>query len=519
MPDDTPKPEEPKNVAPEVKSETSKPVEPIEPRLAARHSRFQGNVSNLLSVLLVLGIYLMVNYLGFKYFERWDVSPSQLYALSSKTTEMLKRLPEPVTITTYFTQAEDNAPVLSQEITRLIEEYRAKGGDKIRARNLDPVNDFEEARSLARELNFGPEENLIIFEYQDRKQAVPESRIGVAQRNPFRQNEIRLVSFDGEAVFTSTIQSLVEGKPSVVYFLTGHGEMSLDDASSFDGAGKLKPFIERSNIELRSLNLLDTGKVPEDADAIVVIGPRQSLANFEVEAISRYLQANGKLLLAQAPDSTSGLESILPNYGMRLANDIVRAQVEVGGRRGLTGRILGVKFSDHPSEISLQGYNLPLNNARSIFRLPTPDGQLNNKVAPLLVTPESYWGETNLTDPSARFDASSDIPGPLMVAAAFDGGTVEDGEVEVAGTRIVLMGMTEFLANRFLTGVGLDFFLNSLDWMLEKKLAVGIAPKEPAEFPVAITPLQMRVIVGILCVIIPGLILFLGGILWYTRRN
>lgn len=490
-----------------------------EPWLAARQSRLRGNVQSLVSVMLVLAIYAMVNYLGFKYFDRWDVSPSKLYALSGKTTEMLRRLPEPVTITTYFTQSTESPALLSQEIIRLIEEYKAKGGGKIKARNIDPVKDFEEARALARELNFGPEENLVIFQYGDRKTAVPEERLGVVQRSPLRQQEARLISFDGEAVFTSTIQALVEGKPSVVYFLTGHGEMSLEDASSFDGAGKVKPFLKRDNIDLRELNMLEVGDIPEDADALVVIGPRQSLASFEVEAIAAYLERNGKLLLLQGPDTTSGLESILPQYGLRLANDIVRAQVDLGGRRGLTGQILGVQFSDHPAVRSLQGFNLPLNNARSIFRLPTPDGQLNNKVAPLMVTPKSYWGETNLQDPGARFDANADIPGPLMVAAAYDGGTVETGEVEVAGTRLVLVGVTEFLANRFLTGVGLDFFLNSLDWMLEKKLAVGIAPKEPTEFPIAITPLQMRVIAGILAVVIPVLVLFLGGILWYTRRN
>ncbi|MEM1058190.1 MAG: Gldg family protein [Verrucomicrobiota bacterium] len=536
-PASSPKPEEPAALEPkdapaesapakeseaEVKPAAKGPEvpeeEPVNSRLAARQSRFRGNLSNFVSVVLVLFIYLMVNFLGFKYYDRWDVSPSGLYNLSGKTEALLANLPGPVTITTFFTRSSENPSKLSAQIYKLIESYQGKGGSNIQVRILDPLHDHEEARSLARELNFGEDSNLVIFEYEGKKLAVPEDRMGAVQQSGFRPGDVRLVSFDGEAVFTSTIQSLVEGEASVVYFLAGHGELSLEDASSFAGVGKIRPMIERDNIQPRSLNLLETGDVPEDADALVVMGPRQSLAKFEVEAISRYLDANGKLYLMQAPDTTSGLEALLPRYGLRLANDVLRARANLGGQTRLISNVL-VNFSDHPSVVNLQKFNLELKNVRSIFLLPNSDGQPNPKVFPLLVAPEAYWGETNLADPAASFDPRSDTRGPLAVAAAYDGGKVADGEVEVAGTRLVVIGTTEFLANRSVTSAGLDFFLNTLDWMLEKELAVGIAPKAPAEFPIAISPLQMRVIVASVCVVVPLLVLLLGGILWYTRRN
>jgi len=505
-----------KTPVPEAKDGKGEP-EP-DTRLAARHARMRGNLHNLLTVVLTVGIYGMVIFLGYKYYDRWDVSPSGLYALSGKTTELLKNLPEPVTITTFFTRSTENPSKLSEQIIRLIEEYKAKGRDKILVRNIDPVRDHAEALELSRELNFGADANLVIFQYGDKKTAVPEDRLGTMQLSGFRPGEKRLTSFNGEAVFTSTIQQLVEGDANVVYFLTGHGELSLEDASTFAGVGKIKPMIERDNIVPRQLNLLQVGAVPEDADALVIMGPRQSLAKFEVEAISNYLDANGKLYLMQAPDTTSGLESLLPKYGMRLSNDVLRAHVRDRGRIGLTGDV-PVGFTDRKAVVNLQGLNLRLLNVRSIVLLPTRDGKPNPKVFPLIMAPDTFWGETNLADTAASYDPRSDHRGPLVVAAAYDGGKLEADEVEVAGTRVVVVGATGFLANQSVTDVGLDFFLNTLDWMVEKELALGISPKEPAQFPIAITPLQMRVIVAAVCVVIPALVLILGGILWYTRRN
>jgi len=54
-------------------------------------------------ILIVLALVL-INVLSEKYFVRLDFTEDRIYTLSNATKDILKALPEPVTVTAYFTR-------------------------------------------------------------------------------------------------------------------------------------------------------------------------------------------------------------------------------------------------------------------------------------------------------------------------------------------------------------------------------------------------------------------------------
>jgi hypothetical protein len=160
-----------------------------------------------------------------------------------------------------------------------------------------------------------------------------------------------------------------------------------------------------------------------------------------------------------------------------------------------------------------------MDNARSLALVNDPANPNVAKVVPLVKTPEGFWGETNLDDPKPQYDKATDITGPLTLAMAYDGGEIPGDGVKLVDTRLVVVGSSSFLANQYLDGSGLDFFLNTLNWEMQKDNAIGISPKSAQEFGLNISPLQKSTIFLLAILFAPGVAAVLGIAVWWSRRR
>lgn len=483
-------------------------------------SRRLGNFNLYFTV--ILGVFILggVNYLGFKHYWRKDFSLNKYFELSPKSIEVLKSLKEPVSITTFFLQS----PIQPQ-VDGLIQEYQFRGGDKIKVEKVDVAQNPERAEELAKKFKFTGQENLVIFEYQDRSKYVSEKDLAEFDMgNPMMGGggPKKVRAFKGEQQFTSAIQTLIEGKASKIYFTTGHGERDLSDTAA-SGIADLQTRIKGSNLDPHPLNLSQTGEVPTDADAVVIAGPRQPFNAVEVQAIAKYLAEKGKVMLFQDPTIVSGLEPILEQHGMKLQNNVIisKSMINLGGMVAATQDKIAIAetYADHPTVNFLKGYNFAIYGARSLQVLDQADPSVKSKVTSLVQTGAESWGETNFTEKKVAFDAATDLKGPLTVVAVYDGGEVPGEGVNVAGTRLVVVGSSLFMINRYLEGTSVDFITNALNWMTKKETVLGINPKIPQEYSLNLSPLQTRSVTGMALLVVPGVWLVIGILIWYRRRR
>jgi ABC-type uncharacterized transport system involved in gliding motility auxiliary subunit len=185
-------------------------------------------------------------------------------------------------------------------------------------------------------------------------------------------------------------------------------------------------------------------------------------------------------------------------------------------------------FSAQPitAKFASANYQLLVYDARSIT-LSDDKGAANAKTQFLLQSDADAWGwpakDAKVpTDPKQlTFNKATDIPGPMTVAAQYDGGDITDPKTSamMPATRIVAVGASKFLQNDTAEAVGANFFTNSVDWLVKKNAVLDIAPKKPQEYGVYLTPMQFRTVIWCALFFVPGAALIAGIFTWLSRRK
>jgi len=492
---------------------------------SARSSRHSAGLHSIVNLILAALILAMINYAAFKHYTHKDFSQSQFYTLSEKTKEVLKKLDSPITVYTFLN--EQNAGQ-ADEIANLLKEYQQAGGKNMTVEKIDPAYDITRAAELQKQLHFDGNDHLVIFKYKDRAPRF------VKQDDLFEINPMtgQVGAFKGEQQLTAAIIGLVEGKPSKVYFTEGHGEHSIQDTTSPQGFGLVGQSLKNENVETASLNLAQKGDVPADADAVVIAGPVIAFSAIEAEALDRYLQNNGKLLVLLDPYVTLGLDDLLKKYGLKYEDDLVLYRVATPTGSQMTVPLAAIYqggFSTHPITAKFAQANIQLliQDARSITLPPSDPTQPQPKTQFLLQTDADAWGWVSKsgappTDPKQlTFNKAADIPGPATLAAEYNGGTTTDPATKATmfATRIVAVGASKFLENDAAEPVGANFFTNSLDWLVKKDAVLDISPKKPQQYGVSLNPMSYRTVVWCAAFFIPGAALALGIFTWFSRRK
>ena len=108
--------------------------------------------------------------------------------------------------------------------------------------------------------------------------------------------------FRGEETLLKSILelSIPSRGRKVVYFTRGHGEASPEDLDPRDGNSVFRGLIEDRNIGVSTLDMGTLERMPDDALAIVISGPKAIFQDKEVAMIRNFLN-RGKGTFATCP--------------------------------------------------------------------------------------------------------------------------------------------------------------------------------------------------------------------------
>lgn len=327
----------------------------------------QAAAHTIVFALILLGILGMLNYIAYRHNWRVDISKNKAHALSEQTKKVVADLKQQVTVTGIVAPEAMGGP----RIRDILNEYRYLASKNLKVSLIDPKK-ASGARTL-QEL-FGDEDqkeqSVIVVKCGDREEKV----------HAYQPEII-------EEKLTSAILAVTTGEKPKIYFLTGHGEYSVDPEG---GAGDrsawsdVKTVLTDQQYEIKPLNLIGqiprtstleeltsggaagtgeskTGesakagessdqsgekkdtppavKIPDDCAALVVAGAKTALAPEEEQAIKDYLANNGHAVICidvgtgddvarekklTAPD----FNSILSAYQIRVGDEIVVEQIQ-----------------------------------------------------------------------------------------------------------------------------------------------------------------------------------------------
>lgn len=495
-------------------------------RKVIRISRFQIGLNVLLQLLIFTAIVLMVNYLSFRHFKRWDLSRDQKYALSSQTRNLLAGLKKPVRAVIFFSSAAEIAP----DVSALLREYEFASNKKFSTEVVDPFRSFTRASELQAKYKFGANENILILDYDGRSKFINATEMAEFETG---QVQPRLTAFTGEQAITSALVQLTEEKPSKIYLTAGHGEPALD-------AQELKVFkesLDRQNIEAAALRLLDVSSIPDDARSVIIVGPKYDFSELEMKLLADYWQKKGRIFVLLDPFAkTPRLADWLSQKGIAPQDDrVIRTatMLEVDPATGSpqlkTGTVTKAVFVVMDSQTALTndlvGLSKPLPGATASLTIDrSKETSEKVKLIPVLESAEGFWGETDNTgmgDRAPFFDRKKDRIGPLTLAAALEQGGVTDDRVKVETSRLVVVGNSEMLTNngyRDSDGVTVDLAMNAINWLLDREELVGIAPKVKQNTTLNLDEQQLGQIALAVMGIVPGIVALLGLVSWWQRR-
>jgi len=335
-----------------------------------------------LSVLVILGL---INFLGIRYHLRLDLTDSQLFTLSPQSRELVSNLPE--TIKVWLFSKDQNL-----QDRELLDNYQRQS-NKFKFEYLDP----QLKPGIAQK--FGVKDyGEVYLEFQNKRQLVQ------AINENERLSEIKL---------TNRLQQITSSTTAKVYFLQGHGEHPLTPSKGAISQA-IKALTDK-NFTASPLNLAEQPQVPDDANVIVVAGPKKELLTGEVTALQNYLNRGGNLLLMINPNTDPKIDTILKDWGVRLDN---RLAIDTSGANLQLGpaAILVTEYGQHPitKDFAKNISVYPLTRPLEIDPVPGIESMALLKTKPY---PNS-WEESDQKSEKLEFNEGQDLKGPLTLGVA-----------------------------------------------------------------------------------------------------
>ncbi len=453
--------------------------------LTGRQARYGSNA--LILAIAFIGILFTINYLVLENPGKpLDLTEDKSNTLSKETLVALTELPEKVHATAFFSGRID-----SSGAKEMLEKFKVNSTGKFDYEFIDPDQDPVAARNAGI-----TGDGKILLTMGGTKQ---------------------LATSYSEIELTSTLVRLISPAERTVYFLEGHGEAVLepsnsDTVMSFSTA---KSNLEAKNYTVKSLNLLATNVIPEDALAVIVAGPQKPVSSAEVNLLKKYVDNGGALVVMEDPtvitqfgEDADPLAAYLEkDWGITINNDLIFDQSSQEVLNAISGSI-----NPHPITQDMT-YVVIMPQARSLSVSATPIDSVT--VTPLLLTAVQSWGETDLIGDTNQYEYNEgvDVAAPLTMAAA--------AESLSTGGRIVVTGNSFFASDQAFDAYGnASLFINSVDWAANQDDIINITPRErTTRMMETVSPTSMTIMILLTIFVIPGAIIFLGISSWIARRR
>lgn len=480
-------------------------------RRQARYGLYSG-----ISLLVVLGILIGINYIASRQNKRWDLTASQEFTLSDQTKRVLQSLDRPLKLLVF--EREDRMQPFRDRLSEY--QYLSR---QVQVEYIDA----DAQPALARQYQIQAY-GTIAVEYNGR---------------------VERVTGTSEQDITNAIIKAVQGQQKKVYFVTGHGEKDPSSADERTGYNGIRDQLQRENFTVETLALVQQPEVPADAAVVVVAGPTSDYLPPEIEALRRYLNRGGKVLfMVDPPDTTNAppltnLIGLIEEWGFDVGDNII---VDRSGIGQLLGRGPGMPVAtNYPSHPITERFTTV--SAFPLARSVSPASGGERTAQSLVETSPQSWAESDVKAlaeqrPVGFEEGSGDKQGPISVGAAIslpapeapaseeskqaenkqeenkqEGDNPEPPKPE---TRVVAFGDSDFPSN---DGLGIpgnrDLFLNTINWLAQQENLIAIRPKQPDDRRVTLTAEQQAMVMWFAVVLLPGAVIGAGVYTWWRRRG
>ena len=451
-------------------------------------------------IVIVVVINMIVVAIPSKY-SQLDVSSSKLYTIGDETKKVLKALDKDVTIYQIAQSGSED-----DTISNLLKRYEDES-KHIKVEVKDPVVNPKFASEYTTD---DLAANSLIVVCGDRNKVISYNDMysTSVDYNTWQQTT---TGFDGEGQITSAIGYVTSEDLPIMYTLSGHGEKDLD--SSF------KEDIQKANIDIKELNLLTEGKVPDDADCLMIVSPTSDISEDEKTEILDYLEAGGKAMIFSdyTQDDLPNFDAVLANYGVKRAEGIVfEGDSQHYGMQMPYYLVPTVNSTDASSETASAGSYVLAPYAQGIQK--TDDVRDTVTIDSILTTSDQAYSKTNMQSSQIEKE-DGDVDGPFDLGIAITEKLDDDKETQIVYYSTA--NLMESQVNQMVSGGNEKLLLESLSWMTstDESSSVSISSKSLQSASLTVTDYDAAFWKICTIGLIPGVFLVAGFLIWLKRRK
>lgn len=487
------------------------------------------NLSSLAALLLaalVLAVFVPINLIVSYYDSYIDMTPSEQYTFTDTTLQLLEDTADK-DIDIFFLHHEDELRATPE----LLPLYNA----------LLQLDEYENINVEY----FLPDENPTLVEELN-----PTGSLTVGNADIFvRCGDVikkigseRIFQFSDEGnISGNSVEELISGAITIVtggslptiYFLTGHGEKTINDSYS-----TFASILRSDNYDVAELNLNDVDAVPENAAILMLAGPQEDISAEEKDKLLAYAEKGGSLAFFIAPVDADGrfenIEEILEDYELGIDYNIVK---ETSSAKMLNNvdyeqdeYVFQTEFTPTTDEFTVDlttemidlietgGLVSGISNTRSLYQIPTSSGFIE-KSSIITNVYDDELGYTTVVE-SMGGDASSREENDRLNYIELELGFYSMNKQN--GSKLIALGTTDLLDQDAISAsvsVTQQLVLNTVVWLYNSDIDMNIGSKERAFDYMSFASAEKAEATLRIFTVIPIGIAAVGLFVWLKRRN
>lgn len=529
-----------------------------------RRIKYGGNT--LAFVAIILGILALINFLSTRRFIRADLTEDKRYTISKATKNVLDTLDDIVTITAYFSTNPAEVAQIRRDVRDVLEEYNAFS----KKLQIDFVNPAEFDDGQKQELRFKGIPEVQINVVKKDKAEIANVYMGISIGYSGKEEILPVVRSTAnlEYELTSTILKVTTKEAKTVGFLTGHGEFDIN-AQNYQQFRQLLDKNGQGQYNLTPVSLQDGKAVDSTVATLVIAGVQQPLTERDKYELDQFIMRGGRAIFLvdpiqmqpgtlQATPLITGLNDLLAHYGVKLGNNLLldtrfhdtarfqqgfmtviqpypyfvkivkpnfskehsitnqlevltlpwTSSLEIVSKEGITATSLA---KTGESGQSVQGYYNLMPNAP----IPSAESQVYTVAVALEGKFKSFYADKEIPPvPTAADEANASDDQTLTPAQDADARTTK---TESEQTQIIVVGTAQFLTQ--LRPDGVNFFLNTVDWLTLGDALIGIRSHTITDRPLREASEIEKNFIKYLCIVGVPLIVIVFGLLRYFLKR
>lgn len=431
-----------------------------------------------------------------------DCSATKLYSLTGDTKDRVSKLDEDITIYVLNSKKSKDA-----KIDETINRYKDLSSH-IKVKYVDPATSLKFYQDYT---DTTPTTNSLIIESKNRSKVIDYNDIYEYDSSSYYygyQSQSSIKGYDAEGQITSAIEyvTMDADELPVIYQITGHNETEI--GSNFQSV------VSKANANLKSLELFNEEKVPEDATAIIINSPTVDFNEEDAQKVIDYLNGGGKALIVGCyayNDELTNFNKILAAYNVSFKTGVVAENDSSKYYQNPLYLLPTVETTDYTSDAT-DGYVFLAGSCAISYPEDTDDVTYTK----LLSTSDSAVLKKDWKNITTSKAEDGDENGPFTTGLA-----VNDSST---GASVVVLGTPYVVDDSYdnaVSGNNADLFKDVITSMTGNvELASSVIPvKDYTLSNITINTLQAVITGLIIMIAVPILLIIIGIVVWAMRRK